>query len=450
MTPNPSLRAPLRILPEFILTVLIVASICYVAWFFYWFGYLPQPFLYDTNDTFMDWYNTSYWANNAGAYDVWRSVYPPLSFVFLKIFSIKSCYMTSPFLGRNCDWYGRLALSIFYIANVILIFRCYWAIDRRTALLRGAAMAFGLPMLFALERGNLIVPCFTAFALGHSRLLRQTWARWLNIALTINFKPYLLLAVIPYALQRRWRWLMGCATATVLIYLFSYAIEGAGGLSELYANTINWTNFTGTQLWNEIYYSTSYATLVAFINGQFPILDYVGSWTIEKARLILPITILAGQCAVLACLAGAWMRPGIVPTYRLTALCLVMAMTTASPGGYSEVFLLFLVFMEPWQGSGKIIALIAAYILCISADYVVLPIQHNDSFSWLGGRTVYAEFGVAVGQFLRPGLLLTIEFALAAVSLSAIAKAFRPVRLGGIGEKFSAPPAYGNEAMQKP
>jgi hypothetical protein len=426
--PYAGLRRPWEELPEFVLALAILVSVCDVAWFFIHFGYLPQPYLYDTNDTFMDWYNTSYWANNGGAYNIWQSVYPPLSFVFLRAFSIHSCYGTSPFLARDCDWLGRLVLGVFYGLNVFLVACCYWKTDRRTALPRTLAMSIGLPMLFALERGNLIIPCFTAFALGHGPLLRKGWLRQLNVALTINFKPYLLLATFPFAIETRWRMLFGCGVATILVYCFTYAFVQAGGFTELYANTINWTSFTGAQFWNEVYYSTSYASLLSFLNSQFPILNYVGSDTVEIPRLVLPLVIHAGQLAVGLCFLGAWLNPGVVTTDRLVALSLAAAMTTSSPGGYAEVFLLFVVFMEPWKGPGTITALVAAYLLCLSADYIILPIRSGDTFSWLGARTVYSVFGVSAGQFLRPALILALEFGLVGATLSAIAKAAWPNR----------------------
>ena len=44
-------------------------------------GFLPAPFVFDVGDTFMDWFNTAYWAHNPGAYSVWGTIYLPLSFV---------------------------------------------------------------------------------------------------------------------------------------------------------------------------------------------------------------------------------------------------------------------------------------------------------------------------------------------------------------------------------
>jgi len=31
-------------------------------------GYLPAPFVFVVSDTFMDWFNTAFWAHNGGAY----------------------------------------------------------------------------------------------------------------------------------------------------------------------------------------------------------------------------------------------------------------------------------------------------------------------------------------------------------------------------------------------
>ncbi|MGQ2930255.1 MAG: hypothetical protein ACT6Q3_07275, partial [Sphingopyxis sp.] len=94
----------LPLVPEALLALAVVASSAWTLRFFLEFGYLPQPFVFDTNDTFMDWFNTAYWANNPGIYNVWRSIYPPLSFVFLDATSLPGCYLHNSFTARDCDW----------------------------------------------------------------------------------------------------------------------------------------------------------------------------------------------------------------------------------------------------------------------------------------------------------------------------------------------------------
>ena len=93
-------RAPII---ETLLALAVVASFGWTALVFHRTGYLPQPFVFDTNDTFMDWFNTAYWAHHPGAYDIWQSIYPPLSFVFLKLVGLPGCYLDSPFYARDCD-----------------------------------------------------------------------------------------------------------------------------------------------------------------------------------------------------------------------------------------------------------------------------------------------------------------------------------------------------------
>src|SRR3546814_6364629 len=89
----------------------------------------------------MDWFNTAYWANNRGIYDVWRSIYPPLSFVFLDATSLPGCYLQSPFYARDCDWLARSTIYAFYLIDVALAWSCFRRLDRHTAPMRTIAIA---------------------------------------------------------------------------------------------------------------------------------------------------------------------------------------------------------------------------------------------------------------------------------------------------------------------
>ena len=125
----------LRLVPELLLALAVVASVVSTAMAFRATGYLPQPFVFDTNDTFMDWFNTAFWANRPGAYDVWRSIYPPLSFVFLDLFSLPGCYLQSPFHARDCDWLGKGVILAFYLLDVALVWLSFVCLQSRANLL---------------------------------------------------------------------------------------------------------------------------------------------------------------------------------------------------------------------------------------------------------------------------------------------------------------------------
>ena len=205
-------------------------------------GYLPSPYFYEAQDTFMDWFNTAYWAHQPGAYDSWATIYPPLSFVVLKVLTNGACYAAAEgYTSRDCDWYGAVTLHIIYLVNVVLTARTFHKIDRRTAWPRTFAMCVGLPMTFGLERGNLILLCYTCVLLAYGPLVRSARLRWLFAGLAVNFKIYLIGPVFAQILKRRWRWFEGAFIATILVYLASYAIVGAGSPVEIYENIVRFT-----------------------------------------------------------------------------------------------------------------------------------------------------------------------------------------------------------------
>lgn len=421
-------RRVLTLLPEILLALAVAASFAWTAMHLRTAGFLPQPFVFDTNDTFMDWFNTAYWANNPGSYDVWGSIYPPLSFVFLDLFSLPGCYLQSPFYARDCDWLGRGTIYGLYLLDVALLWLSFRRADPHTAPMRTLAFALGLPLLFTLERGNLVLAGFAVFVLAHGPLLRSKRWRALASAATINFKPYLLLPVLALAFRRRWRALELAGIATVALYLATLAWVGGGTPMELVSNTAYWVVFQGGQVWNEVNYSTSYASLLAIRTAPIPLLQFVPSRTIETIALIVPLVIRSTQGIALLALAAIWLQPRALPTSRIAALLLGAYLVTQSPGGYTQTFLLFLVMLEPWRRAGPVLAITCAYLLCLVGDMALATVLEITSTSWLSGRTVNPVFGLTVGHFLRPGLIVITVWALSLDSLAEVVRAHRGAR----------------------
>ncbi len=418
----------LPLVPEALLALAVAASFAWTLHVFLDVGYLPQPFVFDTNDTFMDWFNTAYWANNRGIYDVWRSIYPPLSFVFLDATSLPGCYLQSSFYARDCDWLARSTIYAFYVIDVVLAWVCFRRLDRRTAPMRTLAIALGLPMLFTLERGNLILVAFAFFMIAHGPVTASKPWRRFAAAVTINFKPYLVLPMFAHALKRDWRTLEMAGIATIALYLLTLALVGAGTLAELASNTANWVVFQGGQVWNEVNYSTSYAPLLMFRTLDIPLLQFVPSRLIETIEFLVPIVIRAGQMLALAALAAAWLQPKALPEHRIAAILLGAYLVTQSPGGYTQLFLIFLVLMEPWKGAGPVTAIACAYLLCLVGDWPLATVLDVTGTSWLGERTVTASFGLTAGHFIRPGLIVILVGALALDSIARVVRAHRSDR----------------------
>lgn len=407
----------LPLLPEIMLALMVLGSFLFTLHFLLVQGYLPQPFVFDTNDSFMDWFNTAYWANNNGAFDVWRTIYPPLSFVFLDATSLPGCYLQSPFHARDCDWLARGTIHAFYLIDVVLAGLSFYRANPRTAPMRTLAIALGLPLLFTLERGNLILVAFAFFIIAHGPLVRSRPWRLFAAAVTINFKPYLVVPMFAHAVRRDWRMLEHAGIATVALYLVTLAITGAGTPMELASNTANWVVFQGAQVWNEVNYSTSYAPFLMFGTVQMPLLDFVPSRLVEGVETAVPVVIRATQGMALLALAAAWVQPEAATTHRIAALLFGAYLVTQSPGGYTQLFLLFLVLLEEWRGAGAIIAIICAYLLSLVGDWPLATVLSITSTSWLSGTTVSPAFGLTVGHFIRPGLIVLIVWALSVDTL---------------------------------
>ncbi len=406
---------------------LIATSVAYTLWFLIVRGVLPQPFLYGSSSFFTDWTATAFYANNVGAYwdGAFQSVYPPLSFVFLKIFTVHACYnqaSTDIFAARDCDWLSYVTMGAFWAISVPLVVISYWRLDRRTYLARSFAVMFGLPMLYAIERGNLIVPCFTFFAMGQGSAFRSARMRWIGNAFAINFKPYLVMAVMGHMVQRRWRWLEGAALATVAVYLATFGIEGGGSPIDVATGIMSFATSDSRGLFEQSSYASSYVPILALFQSNFPIMYFLGSQPMDWSELILPLAMKLAALGVLATFALTLLKPHVVPLYRLAALGISLPMVLQNPGGYTLLYFGFVVFMERWRGPLSGAVLVIMYLLSLSVDTQLVPITTQFVTSYLTNRVVSYQVGANLGELLRPAALLVEVYLLVGISLLDLAR----------------------------
>lgn len=412
-TPRPQ-RSRRGLVVEAAAAGLVVAAVLAALWRLASQGYLPQPFLYDLNYPLMGLYDTAYWANHAEAYGMGRSVYPPLSFVFLRLVSLPRCYGLTAYSGRDCDWLAVAVLSGFFVLNAGLVFASFRRMDRATALPRALALSLGLPMAYALECGNLVIVAFTGFVLAYGPLLRAGPLRWIAMALAMNFKPYLLVLIASDLVRRRWARCAGVLTAVISIYLITFALEGAGSPVDLAVNLILYGREISHRYWSDLYFATSYWPLVKLLAGHWSLLGLATKGEAEAWRWILVGLIRVAQLGTATCLLLTAIRPRAAQARRLAALILAMMLTTLATGqsGYVQIFLFFLILLEPRGGAAGSVVLAAVYLLSIPADVILRPMIGASAWSFLGGRQAVADFGLSVGQILRPAFLLVIQFGL--------------------------------------
>lgn len=404
---------------EALLATAVVAGLTWAMIFLAFNGFLPHPFFYEPSDTFMDWYNPAYWAYDKGRYDSWGSVYPPLSFAILRVFSFSACYQGAEGVtSRDCDWLGIVVIHIIFVLNAILIARTFLKIDRRTALPRSIALSLGLPMVFMLERGNLLLLTFTCILLGYGPLLKSARLRWVAVAFAINFKFYLIASLFPQLLKRRWRWFEGAAITTVFVYVISYIVVGNGSPFDILKNVVSVSDAYEAGGFLDGWYASTYKPFLSVLEGKYvPVNSIIGSANVDLLMTLLPILQIITQLVLILAVILAWLRPEAISMFRLTNLGIGLAAITSEIGGYVHALIILFIFMERWRGIGLKWSIVACYILCIPGDIVIdrlIPVFRE---SFLGGGPVIFDFALTLGPFIRPLILLSIVFALACVTI---------------------------------
>ena len=419
---------------EIALAAAIVAGAACAVWFLAGHGYLPQPFYHDPSQSLMDLYNTAYWAHRPGAYDVWGSVYPPAPFILLRLLTDGRCYTGSPYAARLCDHRAALGLLTSYAACWPLLALWYARLDRATAPMRTLATGLALPLLYGLERGNLIVPSFALLMAAIAVRPRSRAAHHLLSALSFNLKPYAAIVLMPLFPLRRWDAIAAYVAVFMAIYLGSCVAMGGGWPLQLLRNVQLLVRHTGANSWNNIYYATTYNQFAAALQNGFASQLGVPPPMVTPLCVGARVLVLVGQIGVLACYGLGLLRRERVVVTRFMAIALLFVLTTWGSSGYASIYLFPLVFRERFGTTLTAIVVICAYLLCLPADLVLRPMYHELTDSYLGGRLVFADHGLALGQLVRPGLLLAIEYALVALVLADLG--FAP---GASGDRVDAP-----------
>jgi hypothetical protein len=406
--------------PELLFLIPIVAGNIFTACYFVQYGYLPQPYFYEPGGVFMDFFSVATYGQNGDAYEVFTTIYPPLSFVLLKLATWAPCYVDSGLEeARYCDYLGLGSLVGIFFVNAVLIGLTFRKIDKRTALPRTIALAFGLPMTYTLERGNLLIFCFTSMVLAYGPLLRSARLRWIFAGMAVNFKPYLIGTVFSHLLRRRWRWFEGAILATVLVYLVTFALYGEGSPGQMYENISYYAGgFKGSTIL-DLWYPSSMVPFRTLLEGDaaFDVAGELGSQLTDLLHTATIGVTATTVSSIFIAAAAAWWRPQVVPMYRLVFLSAAAGIITGEVGGYTQILLLLFVFMEPWKGFGRPLAILLAYILCIPLDIQLGRILEVYRDSFLSGRWVAAQYTLSVGILIRPLLVHLMIFTLAMVTL---------------------------------
>ncbi len=202
-----------------------IFSVVYYILYFIKFNHTPAPFLYDKDDTFMDFFNTLYWSYDVNRYEIWQSIYPPLNFLFLKLVNliISGGFYTEPFDMRHNGQNLILFIIISFMLMPLIILKSYDWLHAREKICVYFIFILSAPFLFTLERGNLIVfslPIFYFFF--NSEQLSKVFF----LSILVNIKPYFGVFIITDFLKKNYYELFTFFLFISVIYAFTSVMMG--------------------------------------------------------------------------------------------------------------------------------------------------------------------------------------------------------------------------------
>jgi hypothetical protein len=401
--------------------ILFVCCIIQIAGcIYYWSsftqnGYLPSPFVWDKADTFMDFFHSMYWADEPGRYIDWGSVYPPLNFVFLKAarwLLFGQIHESDPFILRESAKHVVPAIVVAFAASAAFVFRhdLWCGFTGAQKALFFFIFFLSPPMLFSIERGNLII-----FALGFLALAlaKPGRSRTLAIGILINIKPYFALYLVAFLVSQRPKEFVSCTMMAGAIFLLSGIVLDQHFL-EFLRNLLQFSSddnlFSPRELLglpSSISAFTSVLRIYLSVGGDLSIAGVPSDWIIVLVESVKWLAIIAafvslglGRCRI---------------PVETTLVVTTIAITNlgVSVGGYSLILyicLLPVLFRLKYRN----IYLACIFLIFMPTDVITLYSDEvGNRYAYLSDTISPIVWQLSLGAILRPvvnfGLLLVIS-----------------------------------------
>ena len=377
-------------------------NIIYFSLFFYFNKYLPAPFVWDKNDTFMDFYNPLFWALNDQFYTTFKSVYPPVNYFFLKLFTLNldSSSFASPFQLRE------VKVSLIYCLltiNTAILFLILKIGDWREVAIRKRkliwiAIFFSTPVLFAMERGNLIFVSLLVLAIYIA--VENIWVKAITFALLVNIKPYFIFLLIEYLNIYRFdlKIISKIIMTSVLMFLLTSIWAGL----DIATFVSNYNDFGSRASFSNglIALPNTFESIIQFIksipkNNEYYYFLEIFLLPLKILKIFVPLAFLLMLLAI----------PLREQTLKVAAILLIGNFSHVT-GGYIYIVYILIVPFFMREVELKIGVYLLLIIFVLPLDLVSLPSisDHLASVrSYLGGEEIYhADFWLGLGTLIRP------------------------------------------------
>lgn len=391
-------------------------NIAYYAGFYYYHQYLPAPFVWNKQDSFMDFYNPLYWVIKDGFYTTFNSVYPALNYYILKIFSfgLSSFVVLDPYDFRTANSNLSIFLVLVYLLIIFAVTRLgeWRKLADTSPILNYWICAASVPVLFALERGNLIFIALLFLALYLH--VSGSWAKAFYLALLINMKPYFVILMLQYINRHRFDWKIVLKIGFISVLVF--VIFG------FFAH-IDFIRFI------KAYVGLAKAGLSSgalSVDGVIALPHNLASLAVIENILYLPegphiyahwfsAMKIIGLLGPVLLLIISFIKP-LSKEELLISACLVIMNFSTSTGGY--ILLIYIILLPYFLQSShyRQLAILALLIFALPLDFIhILKSPYTEVTSYFAGDIVTkdVELWIALGTVVRPicnFLVLTLFF----------------------------------------
>ena len=366
----------------------------------------------------MDLFNVLYWAYNDGRYTEWGSVYPPLNFIILKLvnFVFAGGGFGDPALMRDNSPFVIAGLCLVYLAvpAIVLKTRVWEDFTRIEKFLIYCAIVLSAPMLFALERGNLILLAPILLALAFSRI---GIARIFCIALLINIKPYFALLLIYYIARKDWKGFATCAVLSGLVFSVS-GLALDNHFLVFFTNLFNFSKEAGLFSLRGVMAMPSSISAFSYVLKN-PDGAMMASGFLNPASIAIIVYIIeAAKWGVLAIsLVILFVRSRLIgDTEALSLLVVIISNLGVWVGGYTFILYIALIpIFIKMRATWLYIGLLS--LMAIPLD--IIPLLDGfigAQYSYLAGAYVNVQWTLGLGSVIRPVLnillllILSFEF----------------------------------------
>jgi hypothetical protein len=372
--------------------------------YFYENQYLPSPFVHDKTNTFMDFFNTMQWAYDEGRYSEWRSVYPPLVFIFLKFINI--VFLGGPpadaeAIRQNSPLLITFLIIIYLLIPISVMRTNIWKdILLKNKIILFFIIIFSSPMLFALERGNiiLIAPILISLMISNAGFLRS-----FSIAVLINIKPYFALLLLFYLTQKDWKGLIYCTAVSGLLFLITGLVLDEN-FHLFFLNLLNFSQQESLFSPREVLALPSSVSVFSYVLKNPDVFRFAGQFLsfnlIEDIVLCIDFfkIFLIGFVLLFLLLKGNKFKSAEI----FSLLILLITNLGVSVGGYTLIFYICLI---PIILEMKFFKIIFIILFVLSSPLDVISLMHNSlGFQevYLSGDRVNIDWNLGLGSFVRP------------------------------------------------